>query len=202
MSRVAGLLLAAGAGRRMGGPKALLRDPRGVPYLDRTVGLLLDGGCDSVTVVLGASADDARGLLDEAGWSVDDAVDVVVAADWDEGMGASLRTGLGALGTRDADAALVTLVDLPDVDEPVLRRVLDTGSGHAALGAAIVRATYDGRPGHPVLIGREHWAGVVASAEGDRGARTYFRTHEPVACECGDLATGRDLDRPEDLPHR
>ena len=202
MSRVAGLLLAAGAGRRMGGPKALLRDPRGVPYLDRTVGLLLDGGCDSVTVVLGASSDDARGLLDEAGWSVDDAVDVVVAADWGEGMGASLRTGLGALGPREADAALVTLVDLPDVDEPVLRRVLETGSGQAALSGAIVRATYDGRPGHPVLIGREHWAGVVATAEGDRGARTYFRTHEPVACECGDLATGRDLDRPEDLPHR
>jgi CTP:molybdopterin cytidylyltransferase MocA len=181
----------------MGGPKSLLRDPHGVPYLDRAVGRLLDGGCDSVTVVLGASADDARALLDEAGWCDDDAVDVVVAADWDEGMGASLRAGLGALGGRDADAALVTLVDLPDVDEPVLRRVLDAGSG--ALGGALVRATYDGGPGHPVLIGREHWAGVVATAEGDRGARTYFRTHAPVACECGDLATGRDLDRPEDL---
>ena len=62
-----------------------------------------------------------------------------------------------------------------------------------------MRSTYDGEPGHPVLIGRDHWAGVVETAEGDRGARTYFRTHEPVACECGDLATGRDLDRPEDL---
>ena len=71
MSRVAGLLLAAGAGRRMGGPKSLLRDPRGVPYLDRSVGLLLDGGCDSVTVVLGAAAADARVLRDEAGWSDD-----------------------------------------------------------------------------------------------------------------------------------
>src|SRR4051812_48439359 len=98
----------------MGGPKALLRDPHGVPYLDRTVGLLLDGGCDRVTVVLGASATDARALLDEAGWSADDAVDVVVADDWDEGMGASLRAGLRALGDSDADAALVTLVDLPD----------------------------------------------------------------------------------------
>ncbi|MEO5708304.1 MAG: NTP transferase domain-containing protein [Nocardioidaceae bacterium] len=192
---VAGLLLAAGAGRRMGGPKALLRDPHGVPYLDRTVGLLLDGGCERVTVVLGASSADAVAVLDEAGWSADDAVDVVVADDWDEGMGASLRAGLRALGGGGADAALVTLVDLPDVDAPVLRRVLGSGSRAEAL----VRATYDGRPGHPVLIGRDHWAGVVATAEGDRGARTYFRSHQPVACECADLATGRDLDRPEDL---
>jgi CTP:molybdopterin cytidylyltransferase MocA len=195
MTGVAGLLLAAGAGRRMGGPKSLLRDGHGVPYLDRTVGLLLDAGCGSVTVVLGASAAEARALLDEAGWSSDDAVDVVVAADWDEGMGASLRCGLGAVRNTQADAALVTLVDLPDVHEPVLRRVLDAGSGPGAL----VRTTYDGAPGHPVLIGRDHWEGVAATAEGDRGARPYFRTHAPVACECGDLATGRDLDRPEDL---
>jgi CTP:molybdopterin cytidylyltransferase MocA len=191
---VAGLLLAAGAGRRMGRPKALLRDARGVPFLDRAVGLLLEG-CDTVTVVLGACADEARALLDEAGWGDDPAVDVVVADDWAEGMGASLRTGLTALAAGPGDAALVTLVDLPDLDEVVLRRVLDTASGPTAL----VRATYDGRPGHPVLLGRDHWAGVVATAEGDHGARTYLAAHEPVACECGDLATGRDVDRPEDL---
>jgi molybdenum cofactor cytidylyltransferase/nicotine blue oxidoreductase len=192
---VAGLLLAAGAGRRMGGPKSLLRGADGVPFLDRAVGLLLDGGCATVTVVLGASADRAGALLDEAGWTGDPAVDVVVAGDWDEGMGASLRAGLRALTGRDAEAALVTLVDLPDVDERVLRRVLAAGGGAGTL----VLSTYDGRPGHPVLIGRDHWAGVVETAAGDRGARTYFRTHEPFACECGDLATGRDLDRPEDL---
>ncbi len=192
---VAGLLLAAGAGRRMGGPKSLLRDPHGVPFLDRAVGLLLDGGCTTVTVVLGASAEEARVLLDEAGWSEDPAVDVVVAHDWDEGMGASLRAGLRALAGRGGEAALVTLVDLPDVDERVLRRVMTADRGPGAL----VRSTYGGEPGHPVLIGRDHWAGVVETAAGDRGARTYFRTHEPLACECGDLATGRDLDRPEDL---
>jgi CTP:molybdopterin cytidylyltransferase MocA len=182
----------------MGGPKSLLRDTRGVPYLDRAVGALLDGGCEAVTVVLGASADDARLLLDEAGWTEDPDVDVVVARDWDEGMGASLRTGLTALSGGADDAALVTLVDLPDVDTVVLRRVLDAGSGAGSL----VRATYDGQPGHPVLLGREHWAGVVATAHGDRGARTYLAAHEPVACECGDLATGRDLDHPEDLEPR
>ena len=86
---VAGLLLAAGAGRRMGTPKALLRDERDVPYVDRALGRLLDGGCDLVTVVLGAAADEVRAILDEDGWCVDPAVDVVVAEDWAEGMGAS-----------------------------------------------------------------------------------------------------------------
>ena len=195
---VRGLLLAAGAGRRMGGPKSLLRDAHGVPYLDRAVGALLEAGCDTVTVVLGASAGDARLLLDEAGWTEDPDVDVIVAEDWDEGMGASLRTGLAALAGGGEDAALVSLVDLPDVGTDVLRRVLDAGSGAGSL----VRATYDGQPGHPVLIGRDHWAGVLATAQGDRGARTYLAAHEPVACECGDLATGRDLDRPEDLDLR
>jgi CTP:molybdopterin cytidylyltransferase MocA len=191
----AGLLLAAGAGRRMGGPKALLRDGRGVPFLDRAVGTLLDGGCDTVTVVLGAAADAARRLLDEAGWTADPAVDVVVGPDWAEGMGASLRTGLSALLTGGATAALVTLVDLPDVDAAVLRRVAAAGSGPGAL----VRATYDGRPGHPVLIGREHWAGVASTARGDRGARDYLQVQGATPCECGDLASGRDLDRPGDL---
>ena len=191
----AGLLLAAGAGRRMGGPKALLRDGRGVPFLDRAVGTLLDGGCDTVTVVLGAAADAARRLLDEAGWTADPAVDVVVGSDWAEGMGASLRTGLSALLTGGATAALVTLVDLPDVDAAVLRRVAAAGSGPGAL----VRATYDGRPGHPVLIGREHWAGVASTARGDRGARDYLQVQGATPCECGDLASGRDLDRPGDL---
>lgn len=191
---VVGLLLAAGAGRRLGYPKALLRDGHDVPFLDRAIGVLLGGGCRHVTVVLGARAEAARALLEEAGWGDDPAVDVVVAPDWDEGMGASLRTGLQALDPA-ADAAMVTLVDLPDVDAAVLRRVRSAGSGRSAL----VRATYGGRPGHPVLLGHDHWAGVVTVAGGDRGARDYLAAHRHLTCECGDLATGRDVDHPDDL---
>jgi CTP:molybdopterin cytidylyltransferase MocA len=124
-------------------------------------------------------------------------VEVVVAEDWDEGMGASLRAGLGALDDSDLDAALVSLVDLPDVSAAVLRRVVTVGE--PAGPRALVRATYEGRPGHPVLIGREHWAGVAATARGDQGARDYLVAHGAVGCECGDLASGRDVDRPEDL---
>jgi CTP:molybdopterin cytidylyltransferase MocA len=191
--RVAGLLLAAGAGRRMGRPKALLRAGDGTSFLARGVGSLLDGGCGPVTVVLGAEADAARDVL---GTSWQAAVSVVVAEDWAEGMGASLRAGLASMDGAPADAVVVTLVDLPDVGGDVVRRVVAAGTGPHAL----VRAEYDGRPGHPVLLGREHWTGVAAAARGDQGAREYFRAHPPTACECGDLATGRDVDRPEDLP--
>jgi nicotine blue oxidoreductase len=174
---VAGLLLAAGAGRRMGRPKALVGD-----WLARGVDVLREGGCAAVTVVLGASAEQARAL-------VPDGADVVVAEDWDEGMGASLRAGLAALGP-DPDGALVSLVDLPDLSPAVVARLLRDGGGAGALR----RASYDGRPGHPVLIGRDHWPGVIASATGDKGARDYLATHEHGLVECGDLASGEDVD--------
>jgi molybdenum cofactor cytidylyltransferase/nicotine blue oxidoreductase len=190
-----GLLLAAGAGRRMGGPKALLRDDRGVPFLDRMIGVLFEGGCERVTVVVGAAAPEVIAVLDEAGWVDDPAVEAIVAEDWQEGMGASLRAGLRSLD--EGEAAVVTLVDLPDVDESVVRRV----TGAAAGADALVRATYDGRPGHPVLIGRNHWPGVLATAHDDQGAREYLAAHDHLTCECGDIATGKDVDEPADLPH-
>src|SRR4051794_41889693 len=133
---VAGLLLAAGAGRRMGGPKALLRDHDGVPLLDRGVVSLLGGGCAQVTVVLGAAEKEARIVLDEAGWLGDDRLVVVHAADWDEGMGASLRAGLTALEGTSAQSVLVSLVDLPDVDARVVRRGLPAPPRGEAPGRA------------------------------------------------------------------
>lgn len=194
---VAGVLLAAGAGRRMGTPKALLHDERGVPYLDRAIGTLLDGGCATVTVVLGAAAPEARELLARDGWVDDPAVTLVEAAGWDTGMGASLRAGLGALAAHgDVDVALVSLVDLPDVGPEVVARVCGVAAGPSTLA----RATYHGRPGHPVLLGRDHWAGAAGAATGDKGARDHLATHDAREVECGDLATGRDVDHPSDLP--
>lgn len=194
---VVGMLLAAGAGRRMGGPKALLRDDAGVPYVDRAIGRLLDGGCDSVTVVLGAAAGEVEAALVEAGWTEDEDVSVVHAEGWAEGMGASLRAGLASAADAppEVTAALVSLVDLPDVGDGVVRRVLAAGDGRDVLA----RASYGGAAGHPVLLGRGHWAGVAAAATGDRGARDYLSGRDVVLVECGDLATGRDVDHPGQL---
>jgi CTP:molybdopterin cytidylyltransferase MocA len=177
-----GLLLAAGAGSRLGTPKALVHDDAG-SWLARATETLREGGCDDVTVVLGAAADEALGLLDGLG------VDVVIAADWAEGMSASLRAGLAAM-PAEAEAAVVLLVDLPDVTAAVVRRVVAGGAGPDALA----RATFEGRPGHPVLLGRHHWAAVSATAAGDRGARDYLAGSDVRLVECGDLATGDDVD--------
>jgi CTP:molybdopterin cytidylyltransferase MocA len=180
---VEGLLLAAGAGQRMGMPKALVTDDRG-SWLVRAVETLYDGGCRRVTVVLGAASEEAGSLL--TGFRVRK----VVAVDWDEGMSASLRAGLHSLTDSEDDAVVVSLVDLPDLVPEVVARVIGAAEGPAAL----VRAAYDGDPGHPVVLGRDHWPGVIETAVGDQGARTYLASHDVVLVECGDLATGRDVD--------
>lgn len=122
--RVAPALLAAGAGSRVERPKAL------VDWLLRSVGVLVDGGCASITVVLGASADEARGLLAQASFAVPP--QVVVACDWAGGLSASLREGLRVLVPGRADAALMHLVDLPDLTAEVVQRVVTVASGPSA----------------------------------------------------------------------
>ncbi len=203
----AGLLLAAGAGSRMGQPKALVEDPVAGSWLHHSVRTLLAGGCGRVTVVVGARADEALRLLDAA--YPRDGVQVrgIVAREWEQGMSASLRAGLTALSEEWYDApasapiaALVSLVDLPDLTLGVVDRVLAAGSagGDGADGADVLaRATYDGRPGHPVLIGRAHWPAVIADVAGDEGARGYLATRPVTTVECGDLASGQDQDTRE-----
>ena len=164
----------------MGRPKALVRDDDGTSWLHRAIASLAP--CDGVTVVLGASAAEAARLLPPS-------VDLVVAPDWAEGMGASLRAGLAAM-PPDVDGALVTLVDQPDVTAEVVARVLAVADGPATLA----RATYDSTPGHPVLLGRDHWSAVLDVAVGDRGARDVLSRGRVTLVECGDLATGEDVD--------
>lgn len=189
---VTGLLLAAGSGSRMGMPKALVRDDAGRPWLTRAVNVLLEGGCDEVTVVLGASADEAEWVLAD-GMGELSRVHAVRALAWQAGMGASLRAGLRELADTSHDAALVHLVDLPDVTAAVVARVLAQAEPRPS---ALARASYDATPGHPVLIGREHWVPVSDAASGDRGARLYLSVNDPLLVECGDLASGADVDEP------
>ncbi len=188
---IAGLVLAAGAGRRSGMPKALVEDGA---WVRRAVATLTEGGCDPVLVVIGAAADRVAAL-------VPDTASTVLAPDWAEGMGASLRAGLAELirsAPPQVQAALVHLVDLPDVNASVVRRLV------ALAGPAVVaRAGFASQPGHPVLLGRQHWADIVAVAHGDRGARDWLAGRsELMVVDCSDLASGIDVDRPDQPPHQ
>jgi CTP:molybdopterin cytidylyltransferase MocA len=186
MSSAVGVLLAAGAGTRMGRPKALVTGRDGQPWVRTAARALHEGGCGRVVVVVGAAQDDVAGLLADLPWA-----EPAPAADWSQGMSASLAAGLGALSGTDADSAVIGLVDTPDVGAEVVERVLAaTGTSRAALG----RAAYGGVPGHPVVLGRDHWAGTLLMTGGDRGARDYLSRAQPLLVECGDLASGRDVD--------
>lgn len=182
-----GIVLAAGAGTRFGMPKALARADGGTPWLELACQALIDGGCAEVVVVLGARADEAVSLAPAAATPV-------VAAAWESGIAASLRTGLAAAEDTGADAAVVTLVDLPGLRSDAVRRVLDSVEDPEAARRALARATYGGRPGHPVLVGRSHWRPLADAARGDAGAGPYLRAHGAVAIDCTDLGGGDDVD--------
>ncbi|MFJ2938305.1 NTP transferase domain-containing protein [Streptomyces sp. NPDC087219] len=192
---VAGLLLAAGGGRRLGGrPKALLTH-RGRPLVEHAVGVLRAAGCDVVHVVLGASAEVVRERAELPGCVLVD------NPEWAEGMGSSLRVGLDSLAAdpRGVDAALVLLVDQPGIGAEAAARVRAAYVSRESLAAA----SYDGQRGHPVLFGAGHWSGIAELAVGDRGARDYLAAHRDAITpvDCSDVAEPYDIDTEEDLAH-
>lgn len=176
--RIAGVLLAAGAGRRYGKPKVLVDEWRAAALT-----ALRDGGCDVVVMVLGA-----------AQVPVPDGVIAVTASDWCDGLSASLRAGLRQAEALGAEYAVVHVVDTPDVDAATVSRVL---SRALTSRSGLAQAYFGDRPGHPVVFARRHWLDVTACVAGDRGAAAFLRARGDVdVVDCADLATGLDHDEP------
>ncbi|POX87340.1 molybdopterin-guanine dinucleotide biosynthesis protein MobA [Mycobacterium kansasii] len=177
-SIVIGLLLAAGAGRRYGRPKVLVEG-----WLEAALDALAGGGCTEVVVVLGA-----------AQVTVPPGVTAITAADWQQGLSASVRAGLAQADRMHADYAVLHVVDTPDVDASVVARVVNRA---LASRSGLARAYFGERPGHPVVIARGHWPAVLGAISGDRGAAAYLRGAQGVeVVDCGDLASGVDIDEP------
>jgi CTP:molybdopterin cytidylyltransferase MocA len=180
----AGLILAAGAGTRFGAQTKQLADLLGKPLLQHAVDAM-NAALDRAVVVLGHDAEAIRGRVDFGG------ADVVVCEDWMRGQGFSLRRGVAALG--DADAVVVTLGDQPFITPQVITGALAQLPGHDA-----VRAVYDGRPGHPVVLGRAV-IDAVGELEGDAGARELLARFRVRRWEAGELASAADIDTQEEL---
>jgi CTP:molybdopterin cytidylyltransferase MocA len=177
----AGLILAAGAGTRFGDSPKQLADFRGRPLLEWAIrAQCAVGALSPIVVVLGARADRVRGGVDTG------RAEVVVCEDWESGQAASLRRGLAELASESR--VIVTLGDAPLVTPELIELFLEA--------APRTRAVYNGRPGHPVVLGAEEIA-ALSGLRGDRGARELLRGGSVK--EVGHLCSGRDVDTPDDL---
>ncbi|WP_246265482.1 nucleotidyltransferase family protein [Acrocarpospora pleiomorpha] len=182
-SSITGILLAAGAGRRLGTPKALV-EFAGERLVDRGVRLLEGGGCHPVVVVLGAALAPVRGAV------------TVLNPDWETGMASSLRVGLAAM-PDSAEAVVIALVDQPLIRPEAIKRLISA----YRKGAAIAVATYHGKPRNPVIVGREYVHDLTESLHGDAGARPFLRAHPELVTEipCDDAGDPADIDEAADL---
>ncbi|MBD8507136.1 NTP transferase domain-containing protein [Hoyosella sp. G463] len=187
-SRYLGIILAAGAGNRYGQPKILAH---GGAWLRTATATLQQGGCARVYIATGA----ARPPLPPGTTEIH-------VPGWNTGLGTTVHAAITALdaltcNNDDRDGLVLHTIDTPDVGADVLARLIDHHPG----SWGITRALYQGRPGHPVIIGRDHWqpllASLAADASGDAGARHYLRGQQVIGIECGDLATGADIDHPD-----
>lgn len=183
MSRVVGAVLAAGAGVRMGTPKATLV-VAGERLLDRAVRLLAAGGCEQVIAVTrrGIAVDGARCVVNPAP---------------ERGMRSSLALAVDAAG--DADALAVLLVDMPGVTSGAVRAVIEAWRpGRIALA----RYRADGAPGrrgHPTVMAPQLWREALAAAGPDEGARALLRARAELVDEVEAAGDPADLDTPADL---
>jgi CTP:molybdopterin cytidylyltransferase MocA len=180
---VAGVLLAAGEGRRLGRPKALV-ELGGQTLAERGVRLLREGGAAPVIVVTGAAHLELPSVL------------TVRNPNWRTGQASSLAAGLGHVPASCA-AAVVALVDQPLITPEAVRRLI---AAHRA-GSGVAVAAYNGLPRNPVLLAREHWPRVLALAAGDTGARPFLTANPGLVTlvECGDAGRADDIDTGDDL---
>lgn len=184
--RVAGILLAAGGSTRFGGDK-LATDWAGRSLLQHAAAAMFDAGLRPVLVVVRPGDD--RSLPDGAV--------PVHNHRWHAGLSTSVQTGLAALADApDIAAAVIAPADQPWCGAPVYRRLID--AFHTS-GRSVVVAAFGGAIRNPVLLARAQWS-LADRIDGDRGLSAVVRDLDPLAVECADIGSIRDIDTPADLP--
>lgn len=187
------VLLAAGAGTRLGlGPKALLPF-RGRTLVEVLAEVLLDGGCRDVVIVLGAEAAKVRSTADLRTYTL---VDNPV---WASGMGSSFRLGVSS-AAKD-NHILVALVDQPGLTPGTVSRLLERHRPGRVTAAAYRDAAGNLKRGHPLVLDATLRAQAAESATGDAGARLFLQSHPELIelVDCSDLSGGGDIDTPDHL---
>jgi CTP:molybdopterin cytidylyltransferase MocA len=182
---IGGLVLAAGAAIRFGSAKQLAEFD-GRPLLEHSILAMVASPVGRVVVVLGSAAEEVLQSVHMHG------ADAVVCGRWAEGQSASLACGLAELS--GCEAVVVTLGDQPLVSPDAIRRVIAA----RGRGAAAVRATYRGEPGHPVLLERRLFE-RMRDVTGDHGARNLLISMRTREVPCDDLGGGQDVDTPAQL---
>ena len=197
MTRIAGILLAAGRGTRFGGDKLLAPLPDGALKMPLATAMgvaaathLASALPDSIAVVRVGDIVLANALRGAG-------LRIVECASADEGMGRSLASGV--IATSDARGWVVALADMPWIAATTIRAVADTLDA----GASIVVPRYRGTRGHPVGFARRHFAALCA-LEGDEGARSIVAAHtgELTLLDVDDAGIVRDVDTPAALADR
>lgn len=183
------VVLAAGESSRMGRDKALL------PYLGRTfleviVENLRAAEVGSIVVVLGHRAAEIRHAAALQG------AEVVVNTDYRLGQTSSLQVGLRALNLPMLDGVLLCLVDNPAVPAGLMRQLC---LSHAQSGAPVTIPRQNGRPGHPVMLGRPLFAELLEMSVNE-GANSVIRKYRSSACwlDVDDPGVTTDVDEPDD----
>lgn len=183
-----GLVLSAGRSRRMGRPKALLPIDDET-FIERTIRVLIEGGCREVFAVVPADAEEATRLAEQAG------ARIVVNPEVDSDQATSLRLGLEAVG-EETEAVAVLPVDHPLVSSETVLRLL---SKYREARPAIVRPVYCGVPGHPGIFSRRLFPELLAP-DLPEGAHTVIEAHrdEVMDVEVRDIGVTADIDSPDD----
>jgi molybdenum cofactor cytidylyltransferase len=157
---ISGVVLAAGTSSRLGRPKQLL-ELEGRPLLQHVVDAAVGSGLDEVVVVLGHESERIASALE-----LPASARVVVNEDYESGQSSSLRAALDSVHPG-AEATAILLGDQPGLTSAAIRKVLDA---FRESDAPILRALWQGTPGHPVILARSEWASI-RRLEGDKGAR-------------------------------
>ena len=186
---IAAVVLAAGSGSRFGSSAKQLAELDGIPLLEHALRAVeAVPAIERIVVVLGARADEVRAGVDFG------QAEPVVCEDWADGQAASLRCGIAAVA--DAEAAVLTLGDMPRITPQVIARFADLAAEHGEHARA--RAVYDGQPGHPVVLGRAYFE-QISALRGDVGARDVLKAIGAYPIECSHLCSPADVDTPQAL---